>query len=420
MTLAIRASRLIDGTGQAPLTDTTLLVDEHGRIAAVGPTSSVSVPAGAEALDLDGATVLPGLHDCHVHFVFSAGTDPLGDVLREDDLALTLRASANARRALAAGVTTVRDLGGRGGTILALRDAIDGGLVSGPRILVHGAPITLTGGHCYFLGMEADTEDEVRHAVRLQVKQGVDGLKIMSTGGRLTPRTNPSRAQYTVPQLSAAVEETRRAGLRIAAHGHGAEGIRNAVAAGVDTIEHCSWVVEEDDVERVELDQEAARAMAVHGIFVVPTLMPAALAQDRPADSLSEGSRRNARLRPGVIASHRQMRGMGVRFAAGTDSGVVATPSDGLPFELQLMVDDLGFTPLEAIRAASGDAAIALGVADDRGTLRPGRRADLLVVEGDPAVDITALRQVRTVFKDGQVVVEDGLVREPVAHSQRG
>jgi imidazolonepropionase-like amidohydrolase len=410
--LAIHAGRLIDGTAQAPVADATLLVDDHGRIEAVGPTASLSVPVGARTIQLDGLTVLPGLHDCHVHLVFSGGTDPLGDVLREDDLTLALRASANARRALAAGVTTVRDLGGRGGTILALRDAIDRGLMPGPRILVHGAPITLTGGHCYFLGMEADTEDDVRHAVRLQVKQGVDGLKIMTTGGRLTPRTNPTRAQYTVAQLSAAVEETRRARLKIAAHGHGAEGIRNAVAARVDTIEHCSWLVERDGVETVELDEEAARAMATHGIVVVPTLMAGAIAQHRAAASLSEGSRRNARIRPGVIASHRQLRAMGVRFAAGTDSGVVMTPSDGLPFELQLMVDDLGFTPLEAIRAATGDAAIALGVGHDRGTLTPGKRADLLVVEGDPASDITALRRLRSVFKDGQLVVQDGLVRE--------
>ncbi|MBV9354625.1 MAG: amidohydrolase family protein [Chloroflexi bacterium] len=413
MTLAIRASRLIDGTGRAPVADATLLVDDQGRIEDVGPTSSLSVPARARTVELDGLTVLPGLHDCHVHFVFSGGTDPLGDVLREDDLTLALRASANARRALAAGITTVRDLGGRGGTLLALRDGIERGLLPGPRILVHGAPITLTGGHCYFLGMEADTEDDVRRAVRLQVKQGVDGLKIMTTGGRLTPRTNPTRAQYSVAQLAAAVDETRRARLKIAAHGHGAEGIRNAVAAKVDTIEHCSWVVERDGVETVELDEEAARAMATLGIFVVPTLMPAAIAQQRAADSLSEGSRRNARIRPGVIASHRQMRGMGVRFAAGTDSGVVMTPADGLPFELQLMVDDLGFTPLEAIRAATADAAIALGVEHDRGTLAPGQRADLLVVDGDPASDITALRQVRSVFKGGRLVVQDGLVREP-------
>jgi imidazolonepropionase-like amidohydrolase len=415
VTLAIRAGRLIDGTGRAPIADATLLVDDHGRIESVGPSASVSVPVGTRTVELDGLTVLPGLHDCHVHFVFSGGTDPLGDVLREDDLTLALRASANARRALAAGVTTVRDLGGRGGTILALRDAVDHGLLPGPRILVHGAPITLTGGHCYFLGMEADTEDDVRHAVRLQVKQGVDGLKIMTTGGRLTPRTNPTRAQYSVAQLSAAVEETRRAGLKIAAHGHGAEGIRHAVAARVDTIEHCSWVVERDGVETVELDEDAARTMAAHGIFVVPTLMPSAIAQQRAAASLSEGSRRNARIRPGVIASHRQMRAMGVRFAAGTDSGVVMTPSDGLPFELQLMVDDLGFTPLEAIQAATADAASALGVELDRGTLKPGQRADLLVVEGDPASDITALRHVRSVFKDGRLVVQDGLVREPPA-----
>ncbi|MDQ6673539.1 MAG: amidohydrolase family protein [Chloroflexota bacterium] len=327
MTVAVRASTLIDGVNDEPLLDAVILIDD-GRITEVGAASVVSVPSDAETLDFAGLTIAPGLIDCHVHLVFSAGTDPLGDVLAEDDFAILLRAGANARQALRAGVTTVRDLGGRSGVTLALRDAVNRGLVAGARVMAHGSPITLTGGHCHFLGLEADTEDDVRLAVRSQVKQGVDGIKIMSTGGRMTPRTNPAWAQYSLAQISAAVEETRRAGLTIAAHGHGTAGIRNAVQARVDTIEHCTWLTERDGTEVAELDEETARAMVRNGTRVVPTLMPGKMASLVDPAMLTEASRRNAALRPTVIAIQRQMLEMGVRFAAGTDSGVVRTPAD--------------------------------------------------------------------------------------------
>jgi imidazolonepropionase-like amidohydrolase len=412
MAVALRAGRLIDGSGREPVSDAVVLI-ENGRISRVGPAHSVGVPAAAETLDFTSHTVLPGLIDCHVHLVFSAGTNPLADVLTGNDFAVLLRGAANARLALRAGVTTVRDLGGRANTTLALRDAINDGVLAGSRIMACGSPITITGGHCHFLGLTADTEDEVRHAVRVQINQGVDGIKIMSTGGRMTPRTNSVWAQYSVAQLTAAVEETRRAGLTIAAHGHGAAGIRNAVQAGVDTIEHCTWVTERDGAEVAALDEETALRMVRQGTYVVPTLLPASVAGRVEPSMLSEPSRRNVALRSAVAAIHRQLREMGVRFAAGTDSGVVLTPADGLPWELQLMMEDIGLSPLEAISAATGDAARAIGLAADRGTLEPGRRADILVVDGDPATDITSLRRVRAVFKDGQAAVRDGVILEP-------
>jgi imidazolonepropionase-like amidohydrolase len=335
-------------------------------------------------------------------------------VLAEDDFTVLLRAAANARVALRAGVTTVRDLGGRSDTTLTLRDAIGQGILPGTRILAAGSPITLTGGHCHFLGLEADNEDEVRHAVRWQVKKGVDCLKIMSTGGRMTPGTNPRVAQYTLTELQAAVEEARRAKMTIAAHGHGTAGIRLAAQAGVDTIEHCSWLGARDG--ELEFDEAAAQTMVDNGVHVVPTTLPIYLGTFRDPASLTEGGRESLALRPQTLANYRRMREMGVRFAAGTDAGVIETIFDGLPYELQVWVDDLGFSPLDAIRGATGEAAEALNLAADRGTLAPGRLADVLVVDGDPTADIAALRNVRAVLKGGTVAVEGNQVLDPAPY----
>src|SRR6266568_9466654 len=211
----IRAGRLIDGTTGPVQRDRAVYV-EDSKITGIGPPGEI--PADADVLDLSGSTVLPGLIDCHVHLVFSHTAYPLGDLMVEDDQHLLLRGVAAARQALGAGITTVRDLGGRGGVTFRLRDGITAGLIAGPRILAAGSPITITGGHCHFLGLEADDEAGVRAAARLQLKSGANCLKIMSTGGRMTPGTNPRMAQYSVAQLRAAVDEAQRANVPLAAH----------------------------------------------------------------------------------------------------------------------------------------------------------------------------------------------------------
>src|SRR3982074_3319119 len=227
----IRAGRLIDGTGAVVQRDRALYVKD-GRI--VGISAAGDIPSDAELVDLSSFSVMPGLIDCHVHLVFSYTAHPLSDLLAEDDQQLLLRGVAGARQALGAGITTVRDLGGRGGVTFRLRDAIEAGLIAGPRILAAGSPITITGGHCHFLGLEADGEIGVRVAARRQLKAGANCLKVMSTGGRMTPGTNPQVAQYTVTELRAAVDEAQRAHVPIAAHPLGTPGIRNAPAAGVN------------------------------------------------------------------------------------------------------------------------------------------------------------------------------------------
>jgi imidazolonepropionase-like amidohydrolase len=385
----VRAGRLIDGTGAEVQEDRALnVVDKH--ILEVGAGSRI--PSDADVLDLRGYTLLPGLIDAHVHLVFSASTNALADVLADDDQMLLLRGVAGARQALRAGITTVRDLGGRGGVTFRLRDAIARDIIAGPRILAAGAPITITGGHCHFLGMEADGESAVRTAARTQLKAGADCLKIMATGGRMTPGTNTLMAQYTVAELEAAAAEAARAHVPLAAHALGTPGIRNATAAGVTTIEHCNWLGPDGSVQ---FDESVARDMAARGVAVVATLTP--LQRSAPA------------LRDDVIGCMRRMRELGVTFVAGTDAGTSLMPFDSLPRELEILVEQVGFSPLDAIHAATGGAARVLGLSSV-GTLEPGRLADMIAVEGDPLVCIQDLRSVKVVVKDGAPIAEHGLL----------
>jgi imidazolonepropionase-like amidohydrolase len=390
-TTIIRAGRLIDGTTTGGVRRDQAIFVDSGTITRVAPASEL--PPGAEVIDLSSSTVLPGLIDCHVHLVFSASGNPLGDVLVEDDQQLLLRSVAAARHALQVGITTVRDLGGRGGVTFRLRDAIDKGLIAGPRVLAAGSPITITGGHCYFLGLEADGEAQVRVAARSQLKAGANCLKIMATGGYMTPGTNRNRAQYSVQEIAAAVDEAARADVTVAAHGLGTEGIRNAVQAGVNTIEHCTWFGADLSVS---FDEAVARTMAERRIAIVPTLGPR--------------QRTGSPLREQIIAAMQQAWAMGVPIAAGTDAGVSNKPFDSLPEQLEIMVADLGLSPLEAIHSATGEAARAIGVADKVGTLQAGRAADMVVVDGDPAVRISDLRSVRMIIKGGRTVVHNGVV----------
>jgi imidazolonepropionase-like amidohydrolase len=381
----IRAGRLIDGTGAAVQRERALFI-ENGVI--VGVEAAGDPPADAEVVDLRTKTVLPGLIDAHVHIVFSHSAYPLGDLLAEDDQQLLLRGVAGARQALGAGITTVRDLGGRGGVTFRLRDAIAQQLIAGPRILAAGSPITITGGHCHFLGLEADGEAAVRAAARGQLKAGANCLKIMATGGRMTPGTNIGVAQYSVPEIRAAVEEAARAHVCVAAHALGTAGIRNATLAGVNTIEHCNWLGPDGGIE---FDESVAAKMAEQGTAVVATLVPL----QRAATAVREG----------VMTCMRRMAALGVPFVAGTDAGVSHTPFDSLVGELEILVAEVGLTPLQAIQAATANAARAFKVDQTLGTLVSGQAADLIAVDGDPAVQIGDLRPVRTVIKGGRTVV---------------
>lgn len=400
--LIVKAGTLIDGSGAPPQRGAQLVI-QGGRIVEVRDDGDV--PSDATVLDYSSQTVAPGLIDCHVHLTFSAGPDPLADLLVEDDAALLLHASHNARVALAAGITTVRDLGDRAGVARRLRDGIRKGIASGPRIMTAGAPITITGGHCHFLGMEADSEDDVRRIARLQIKAGVDCLKIMASGGRMTPGTNPNLPQYTVPQVRAAVEEARRAEMTIAAHALSADSIRVAAEAKVDTVEHCNWLARG---EGLAFDESTAVLMRDNGVAFDPTLTPVqSFLRSDPALRTPVQARAIA-IREELLTVFRRMLELGVTLVAGTDAGTRGSTLDRLPGEIALYVEQLGLSPVAAIHAATGRAAAVLGLGAEVGTLQAGRQADLLVVDGDPSADIGVLGRARAVFQAGRLVAEDG------------
>jgi imidazolonepropionase-like amidohydrolase len=291
-----------------------------------------------------------------------------------------------------------------------LRDAITRGLIAGPRILAAGSPITITGGHCHFLGLEADDEAGVRAAARSQLKAGATCLKIMATGGRMTPGTNVGMAQFSVAEIAAAVDEARRARVPLAAHAIGTAGIRNAAQAGVNTIEHCSWL---GQTPGVEFNEATATRMAEQGTAAVPTLDTLTNAMNAASGTLSAGLREHIALRPEIVACLRRMLELGVPIIAGTDAGVAWTPFDSLALEIELLVSEVGQTPLQAIHAATGLAARALGLESQRGMIAVDRAADLIAVDGDPSVQIGTLRAVQLVTKDGEVVAQNGQVLDP-------
>jgi imidazolonepropionase-like amidohydrolase len=341
--------------------------------------------------DYPGGTIMPGLIDSHVHLGLDGGPDPAGRMRAETDeqqLVLMLR---NARDLLGVGVTTARDLGGRGYLALVVREAIAAGLARGPRMVVAGPPVTVTGGHCWFMGGEADSEDDLRRIVRTHRKHGADLIKVMATGGFMTTGSAPWYAQFTAEQLAVVVAEAGRVDMPVAAHAHGRDGIRRAVEAGVSTIEHCSWVTETNDRE---FSEQVAAAIAERGIVVCPTI--------------NVNAPYVAELTGLAVGEHvRRMYDMGVRLIAGTDAGVDNTPHHQYAGGLAALVTMLGFRAAEVIAMATTEAAAALGLGAITGRLAPGYDADLIVVDGDPLTDVAALGRLRRVIARGRDYVPD-------------
>jgi imidazolonepropionase-like amidohydrolase len=376
--LAIRAARGFDG---ANVLENVLLLVQDGRIVGV-ESGHCEPPADTPLLDLGDLTVLPGLIDAHVHVGFDAGADPVKQMRADSDATLLLRMRIAARRALVAGITTVRDLGDRNYLGLALRDWFHTGAEIGPEIVAAGPPITVTGGHCYFMGGEADGELEVRRAVRAHVKAGVDVIKIMATGGHMTHGTNPGQPQYSVGELRAAVEESHRLGRQLTAHAHGPSGILAAVEAGVDCIEHCSF---RQDGGRAP-DWKVIDRIASLGIAVSPTV--GMLGAPGP-------------LMESFLPILERMHQLGVRVVASTDAGISPNkPHDVLPHAVAFLAR-AGFSNAEALAAATSVAADVIGVGERKGRLQIGKDADLVAVAGNPLLDLSALLDVQAVFRSG-------------------
>lgn len=389
-TLVLSGARIIDGTGAEPVRGRSVVV-ERGVITAV--VEDARAPRG-RGVDLAGHTLLPGLINCHVHLCLGAEADPVRP-LREEPLALTaIRALLRARETARAGVTTVRDLGGREYVEFAARRAIQEGLIDGPRIVAAGRPVCMTGGHGHWLGREADGPDDARKAVREQLKAGADVIKVIATGGVMTPGVEPGSPQLTLDELRAAIEEASRAGRRTAAHAMAATGISDAIDAGITSIEH-----------GVYLTEEIVAHMRRDGTFLVPTLnAPVAIATGGLAAGIPEYMvRKSEQVVPAHVASFQLALRAGVRIAAGADSGTPLNFHGSLLPELTLMVK-YGMTPLEVIRAATVTAADCLGLGEVTGRVAPGYAADLIAVAGDPAERIDALADLKLVLVNGRVI----------------
>jgi imidazolonepropionase-like amidohydrolase len=368
---------------------------EDETIVYAGPAADA--PTGGERVALGDRTLMPGLIDMHVHLTFSGSNDVLSDYLNDSDSMRLVRGVENARHAIMAGITTVRECGGRNEHVFVLREASARSIIPAPRIIAAGGSITTTGGHCWFFGLEADSEDELRRTVRGQVKAGADYIKVMATGGALTPRTNPSAPQYSEQQLRAIVEEaTRLGGLRVAAHCHGTPGILNAARAGVTTIEHCSF----QSPDGLVYNEEAAQAVHAAGCYVCPTLAIAERARGSVPDDHPLAHYRRVMF-PLRVANLRRLHAMGVPFVSGSDAGVTLTPFEDFAYNITLLVEEVGLSPHQALQTATTTAAAALGRAD-LGALQSGRAADIIAVRGNPLAQIQAIWDVEAVVARGQ------------------
>ncbi len=393
----VRAGKLLDVRTGKTLTNQAIVI-EDGKIISVGPDTGAA-DAGAKVIDLSGKTVLPGLIDAHTHLTFNPrfGYDTLAiSVPRE-----ALIGAKNARVTLLAGFTSVRNVGANGFTDIALRDAINAGDVPGPRIDASGPALGITGGHCdnNLLPYEyhateigvADGVENVQHKVREVIKYGADVIKICATGGVLSLGDNPQHSQFTQDELSAIIADAHRLGRKVAAHAHGAQGIRWAAEAGVDSIEHGSYI-----------DDAAIAVMKQHGTYLVPTLyLGDWFIENAPKTGVPPQMLAKAKaVMPAARKNIAHAFASGVKVGFGTDAAVY--PHGLNAHEFAVMVK-LGLTPLQAIQAATVNDADLLGWSDKIGVLEPGHYADIIAVDGDPLADVTMLEHVKFVMKGGVV-----------------
>lgn len=393
--LVIKNVTLIDGRGGEPLKNAALVIDGK-KIESVGPEAAMAFSShDGRIIDAKGGTILPGLINAHVHLTTDGPADIGAQITGDSVPVAALRAARNARITLEAGITTVRDCGAKDGVVIELAKAVDEGIAPGPRIVACGRVVCMTGGHGHFMGREADGPDEVRKAARAEIKEGAQFLKIMATGGVLTKGVHPSQAQLTVNELRAGIEAAHEAGKRTATHAIGNKGIKNALKAGIDSVEHGFYI-----------DDEAIELFLRTGAFHVPTL----IAVDQIVSHGTEAGIPGWAVRKAVeesghhIDSFHKSVEHGVRIAAGTDAGTPFNYHDMLAWEIEKMARE-GLTPMQAIVCATRNGSEVVGMADQIGTLEAGKFADLIVVGSDPLADLTLLRKPSLVVKGGEIFV---------------
>ncbi len=409
-TVYVKAGHLFDATSDS-VRDNLVLVVEGDRIAKIASVDEVIIPSGAQVVDLSNSWVLPGLIDCHTHLSFRADQyDPINQV-KLSPFDLGFYAVVNAQRTLLAGFTSVRDVGSPPFLAVDLRRTIDEGFIPGPRIVASGPPLSITGGHGDMNGFApavsnmmypterdfaiVDGPEEIRHAVRAQVKYGVDVIKILATGGVLSQGDKPGAEQFTYEEMKVAVDTAHQAGRKVAAHAHGTEGIKDAVRAGVDSIEHGSLI----DAEGIEL-------MKAHGTYLVADIynddyiLGKAIEFGLPQENVDKekmvGRLQRENFAKAVAA--------GVKIAFGTDAGVYPHGDNAKQFHYMVK---FGMTPAGAIRAATSSAADLIDRSKDVGTLEAGKYADLIAVTSNPLDKIETLEHVSFVMKGGKVYKDE-------------
>ena len=404
----ITGARLLDGSGASPIGHAAVLI-EGDRIVALGRVADVHVPDGAsvDRRDYGEATILPGLVDAHTHLV-APGDGTLGDdIAKEDDDLLLLQAAKNARTLLHSGVTTLRENGAKGKVAFSLREGVRRKLAPGPRMVICGRPIAITGGHMGYFGSEADGEIAVRAEVRKLLKEGADYIKIVASGGT-TRTSDPNRASYTVSELAAMTEEAHRHGKLTAAHCTSAQSVQNCLDADVDMIIHCIFT-EPDGTYRFR--QDLVERLAAAKAWVNPTLyvMKAGIERQREARA------REGRLTPELAAyldrqrraldvrvdAVRKMTAAGVRMTAGSDSPWGWYAPGEFVHEIHMLAQ-AGLSYADAVVAGTAGAADSIGMGGVAGRLAVGRAADVLIVRGDPTREITALWDVLDVYQAGR------------------
>jgi imidazolonepropionase-like amidohydrolase len=399
---AIRAGKLVDVVSGTILTDQIILIEDN-KISAVG--KALVIPPGAEVIDLSDSTVLPGLMDCHTHLSGESSDDYYSDMFRKTAIDYAVAAHIYVERTLMAGFTTCRDLGSSDLIDVSLRNAINNGTIKGPRMLVACFPLGATGGHVDFNGFNpvinlntnpdftgiANGSDEIRKRVRNNIKWGADVIKFCATAGVLSEEESVGAPQYSAEEMKTIVDEAHMWGKKVAAHAHGTEGIKRAVLAGVNSIEHCSV-----------LDDETVRLMKEKGTYMVPTMY----ALDYIIDNYTKKGFPEKILEKARSLHKQKAEGLakavkaGVKIAYGTDAAVMPHGLNGKDFTYLVKA---GMTPMDAIRTATVNAADLLGVSDKSGAITKGKYADIIAVKGDPTKDITLLENVAFVMKDGVV-----------------
>ena len=412
-TVQIRADRLVDGISTTVKTDQAILVT-NGRIDAVGHQEDIAkqTPPNTQVIDLGDVCITPGLIDGHTHLSLAGDGRSYVQMFSETDEMMVLTGAMNLQRHLAAGITTIREHGARNSVGFTLKEGLERGYIPGPRALVSGRPITCTGGHFHMCNETADGEAEMRRSVRRLVHEGADYIKIMASGGG-TVGTIPGRASYSVAELHAAVHEAHHFHRLTVAHCRAKESMVRAVEAGIDLMEHAEFL---DPDGELRFDPKIAEMMAESGIWISPTLQAwtgyPRIVELRgkqeigtiSADERTELEQLETRAEVRLDVMRRMLDyDLQDRIVPGTDSGVGNLAFGHLDYDLQLLVQ-VGFTPAEALISATRISAEAIGMADDIGTIAPGKIADLVAFESDPTNDVDAVSRVTAVFQAGQRV----------------